>query len=114
MMRQRVVVANWMKPTRLKGLTLYPWIFVRPELRNDAVLLNHERIHWEQQRELTLPVFLALYGLNFLFNVARFAGMVTLAYRAIVFEREAKENEGDSYYLARRERYAYIRKRYSI
>jgi len=80
-----------------RGITLYPFILIIPELRDDEVILNHERIHIEQQRELYVGGFYVLYVLYWLY------GLLTGpqgAYRNIPFEREAYDNQQNADYLS--------------
>jgi hypothetical protein len=74
--------------------------------RYDA-LVNHERIHLRQQLELLVIPFYLLYCLNFLVNMCRYF-FPAIAYREIIFEREAKGNEDNPLYLRKRKRYAFL------
>jgi hypothetical protein len=80
-----------------RGITLYPFILMVPEVRDNVVILNHERIHIEQQRELYIVGFYVLYVGYWL------RGLLTGAddaYRSIPFEREAYGKERDLGYLS--------------
>ncbi len=68
---------------------------------NDKTLINHERIHLQQQMELLVLPFYLLYLANYLVNLLYYRNHA-LAYRNIVFEREAFVNEKDFFYLKRR------------
>lgn len=68
------------------GFTLYPFIFVRD--KSDKVLVNHERIHWQQQKQLGLLRFLWMY----------FRDWYRFGYDNIPLEKEAKENERNMEY----------------
>ncbi|MCM4167037.1 hypothetical protein KCTC52924_01894 [Arenibacter antarcticus] len=91
------------------GLSLWPFIILKnPALKNDAVLINHEKIHLKQQRELLVLPFYMLYLLE---GVVRFFIYfdVYTAYRNISFEREAYQNESNLYYLQERRPYSFIK-----
>ncbi len=68
-------------------------------------LVNHERIHTAQMRELGFIGFYIIYGLEWLWHLLREFSAYK-AYRAISFEREAYGHGYDLTYLARRRRYA--------
>jgi hypothetical protein len=91
------------------AIALYPFIFIRHEhLRSDASLLHHERIHHHQQLELLLVGFYLLYGLNYLYNLAKYRAHYK-AYREIVFEREAYAMDKDFEYLKKRKLFAFVK-----
>ena len=91
------------------GITIWPFIILRSKhLREDLQLINHERIHLSQQLELLVIPFFLWYGLEFLIRFIR-AGNWQKAYRNIVFEREAYQNENDLGYLRSRSFWNFIR-----
>ena len=61
--------------------------------------INHESIHFEQQKELLFIGFFIIYLIEFLFK----------GYYNVSFEIEASENEEDLNYLSRRKHYANFR-----
>ena len=84
-------------PKGFIGITIWPFIF----LRHDEIyhggerylrLVNHEKIHLEQQKELLVIPFYILYGI--------FA--IIYGYKNIPFEKEANTNEDNSDYLNNR------------
>ncbi|MEO7214988.1 hypothetical protein [Mucilaginibacter sp.] len=86
----------------VNAMALFPIILLRDEeMRNDEVLLNHERIHLRQQAELLVLPFYVLYFLNYLVNLARYRSHYK-AYLMISFEQEAYQRELDMAYLGRR------------
>lgn len=90
------------------AIALYPFIFIRhEELRNDATLIHHEKIHHRQQVELLLVGFYVLYGINYLYNILKYRNHYK-AYLEIVFEREAYAMDKDPDYLNRRKLFAFV------
>lgn len=87
-----------------EAIALWPFIFTKVDLPPKAV--NHERIHLRQQLELLVLPFYVLYLLNFLWNLIR---MKNNPYRAIVFEREAYDNEHNPAYLSFRRGWAWTK-----
>lgn len=83
----------------IQGITLWPFIIVRPGLETNPVLLNHERIHLRQQQELLVLPFYGWYLMEFLLR----------GYYRISFEREAYAHDKDLTYLRQRPRYAFFR-----
>jgi hypothetical protein len=63
--------------------------------------MNHEFIHFRQQIELLIIPFYILYLLNYLINLTRYHNHIE-AYRNILFEREAYENDINLSYLSER------------
>lgn len=97
-----VIVASKIFSENFSGLTIYPFVFVKNKaLKKDEVLLNHEKIHLIQQRELLWLPFFIWYGLEFLINRFRYKNSLE-AYRNISFEKEAYSNEFNLDYLSRR------------
>lgn len=86
------------------AMAFWPFIFTKVELTPQ--ILNHEKIHLEQQKELALVGFYLLYLGNFVYNLIR---MHPRPYRAIIFEREAYERQADPKYLESRPKYAWIK-----
>ncbi len=76
----------------------------------DAVMLNHERIHTAQMKEMGYLLFYIWYVVEWLVHLIRLGNSFE-AYRAISFEREAYENERDGGYLRRRKRWGWLRRR---
>ena len=90
-----------------RAITLYPFVLLRyPGDRNDAVLLNHERIHLRQQLELLVIPFYGWYLAEYAWY--RFRGRSHLsAYLSISFERETFANEQRLDYLQHRRPFAF-------
>lgn len=90
------------------AINLFGVLFVRGTWRDlNARVLNHEKIHTAQMKELGYVFFYLLYLMEWLFRLC--TGSEN-AYREISFEREAYDNEGNNEYLHSRKRYAMWRK----
>lgn len=97
-----LIVAKYLIPKGYHGLTVFPFVILRAAVdKENAVLVNHERIHLRQQMELLVLPFFVWYLLDFLVKWMRY-GNWNEAYRNIVFEREAYANEKDLDYLQSR------------
>ena len=90
-----------------RGMSLWPFgIYVkRFDYADFTKLVNHEKIHWEQQKELPV-VFYVLYGLEWFVNLFKYGKR---AYINISFEQEAYDNDQIYNYLSYRKRFASFR-----
>ena len=66
--------------------------------------INHEAIHFYQQREMFYLFFFVFYFLEWIFR----ALTQKEAYRNISFEREAYKNQKNLLYLSSRKKYAWL------
>ncbi len=71
------------------------------DLIGNRRLVNHEKIHLQQQIELLVLPFYLLYVLEFMIRLMQYKKW-SIAYRHISFEREAYDNESDNGYLKSR------------
>ena len=91
-----------LKKTKINGITLFPFIFIRDKsLKNNKVLMNHEKIHIYQQLELLIIFFYLWYVVEYYYWYIKLKDK-NLAYRNICFEREAYAQEQDLNYLEHR------------
>jgi hypothetical protein len=91
------------------AMALYPFmLFKTKALKADALIINHEKIHFRQQLELLVLPFYLLYLLHYLLNRLKYKDHEQ-AYFNICFEREAYANDLDLKYLQRRRPYAWLR-----
>lgn len=90
------------------GLSLWPFIILKEDsLKDDTVLINHERIHLQQQRELLILPFYLLYISEWLLRTVLYMDSYR-AYQNISFEREAYANEADMQYLSKRKIFGFL------
>lgn len=105
-----IKINKFMVPNGYRAITLYPFIFVRNGSdKYDKVLINHERIHLRQQLELLVIIFYIWYILDYFIKLCKL-GSRSKAYRNIIFEREAYDNQDNLDYLKSRKCYQYLRK----
>ncbi|MEX0290059.1 MAG: hypothetical protein AB3N14_13195 [Flavobacteriaceae bacterium] len=91
------------------GLSLWPFIILKDiRLKEDVVLINHERIHLKQQLELLILPFYVFYVLEWLVRTIIYFDSYK-AYQNISFEREAYHNEKDMTYLKRRRLFSFLK-----
>ena len=92
----------------VNAMAIFPFILLRDKSqKNNAHLINHEKIHIRQQLELLIIPFYFLYLLNYLINLMKYKNHY-LAYFNILFEKEAYRHEKDLAYLSKRKWYNWI------
>ncbi|MBF6608173.1 MAG: hypothetical protein ITG00_05500 [Flavobacterium sp.] len=97
-----LIVNRYLVPKGYRGITVFPFVIIcNQEDGNDEVFINHEKIHLRQQAELLIVGFFVWYLTDYLIGLLRFQNHEK-AYRHIIFEREAYENEKDLDYLKKR------------
>ncbi|REE08104.1 hypothetical protein DFQ09_109170 [Winogradskyella pacifica] len=100
-----ILISKYLVPKGYLGITIFPFMFLKTEdLKRNAVLINHEKIHLKQQLELFILPFYVLYTIEFLCRLIQNKKW-DLAYRNISFEREAYRHEKDLDYLKSRPLY---------
>lgn len=92
------------------GMAIFPFILVKSAaLKKDAEIINHEKIHLRQQLELLIVPFYIFYLINYLINLMRYRNH-DMAYRNIVFEKEAYDHESNLNYLKNGHWYGWFKK----
>lgn len=89
------------------AINLFGLFFVRKELKTKVtdIVINHESIHTEQQKELGFIFFYIIYVIEWFIRLFKKGN----AYRSISFEQEAYSNEKDLNYLKTRKRYNWLK-----
>lgn len=89
------------------GVTLFPiGIYLNREEIIHPATLAHEKIHWQQQKEMLCIFFYLWYFFEWLVKLPKYG---KLAYYAISFEREAYRYDLDKNYLLRRKHFAWLK-----
>ena len=97
-----IFVSKYLVPKGYLGFACFPFVFLKwRKLKEDTVLINHEKIHLKQQLELLIIPFYVVYAIEFLIRLLQYKQW-HLAYRNISFEREAYANELHLGYLKQR------------
>lgn len=103
MIEMKIIYNKYIPFKGFLAINLFGILFVRGTWRDvNATLLNHEKIHTAQMKELGYIVFYVLYLLEWLYRLTQEGN----AYRNISLEREAYENEGNPEYLKTRKKWA--------
>ena len=97
-----IFISKHIVPRGYTGITIWPFVFLKSKfLKENQVLINHERIHLKQQLELLVIPFYLIYGVEFLVKLIKYKNW-NKAYKNISFEKEAYCNEFDLEYLKHR------------
>ncbi len=103
-----IIVTKYLIPKGYYALTVYPFVILsNASLKENKVLLNHEKIHLKQQLELLVFPFFVWYLIEYLVRLAKFKNHST-AYRNISFEREAYFNEKNLKYNEKRKSFGFL------
>lgn len=104
-----VIISKYFFYRNYVGLSLWPFIILKePELSQDRILINHERIHLRQQAELLILPFYIWYISEWIIKSIWYLSTYK-AYRNLSFEREAYLHESDPEYLSSRSRFGFIK-----
>ncbi|WP_294822668.1 hypothetical protein [uncultured Flavobacterium sp.] len=104
-----IITSKYLVPKSYAAMAIFPFIFVHDKkMRDDEVLINHERIHLRQQIELLILPFYLWYVTEYLINRLRYKDAKT-AYRNISFEREAYTNDASIGYLGTRPFWSFMK-----
>jgi len=104
-----IFIFKYLIPKGFVGITLYPFIFLKTKkLKENVVLVNHEKIHLKQQLELLVIFFYLFYGIEWFYKFVKYKS-AKLAYYNLSFEREAYINEKNLNYINERKTLAFLK-----
>lgn len=90
-------------------MAIFPFVLLRDKkIQENAILINHEKIHLRQQAELLILPFYIWYVAEYLLRLIAYRDR-NKAYRNISFEREAYTEETNSNYLNSRPLWNFIK-----
>lgn len=103
-----LIVNKYLLRKRFVGVTLWPFIVMRtPELKEDIVFINHEKIHIRQQAEMLVLPFFIWYVVEYFIRLIQYRDNY-VAYLNISFEREAYARECELSYLIKRPFWSFL------
>lgn len=103
-----VIVTKYLIPKGFRGITIFPFIFLKYVLdTKNKIVINHEKIHIQQQLELLVLPFFVWYLVEYAVRLLQYKN-IDLAYRNISFEREAYANEQQFNYLKNRSFFSFL------
>lgn len=93
----------------MEAIALFPFVITKQKVKSCSnELILHEKIHLYQQVELLIVGFYLIYILHYVYNLFKYKNRYQ-AYRNIVFEKEAYENDQIDDYLQHRVLWAFNR-----
>jgi len=103
-----IIFSKYLFHSSFNALAVWPFIFLKNKnLIYDDVLINHERIHLQQQKEMLWLLFFVWYFLEFFIKLIIYKQPIE-AYRNLSFEREAYKYEMDFNYIKKRKYWNFI------
>ncbi len=102
-----MILIKGLKLPAINGIALWPFVFTKSK-KPSPVIINHEKIHLQQQLEMLILPFYIWYLLEWLLRIMQFRNLDT-AYRNISFEREAYSNEQNLDYLKNKQIWSFIK-----
>jgi len=104
-----VIVSKKLVPKGFASITIFPFIFVATKkLKDNKILINHEKIHLRQQLELLIIPFYIWYGISYAIGLLKGKNKRE-AYRNIIFEREAYTEQANLEYLKHRKLFRFLK-----
>lgn len=88
------------------AINLFGVLFVKKNMKLTPEVINHEKIHTCQMRELGYVPFYIIYLLEWLLRMMQHRWCLYESYYAISFEREAYANGDDLRYRDKRKHFA--------
>lgn len=89
-----------------QAITIFPFIIMKN--KDKEIILNHEKIHYKQQKELLIIGFFLLYLLEYLIRIIQYKSF-NQAYYNISFERECFDNQIYYNYLQHRKMFSFLK-----
>lgn len=99
------VIENTLIPVKgFAAINLFGVLFIRKGVKVSDRILNHEKIHTAQMKEMLYIFFYLWYFVEW---IVRLVANPKTAYRSISFEQEAYDNDKNDTYLSIRRAYAW-------
>lgn len=101
------IITNRILPVgrNYSAINLFGVLFVKHNVALTDSLINHERIHTAQMRELFFIPFYMIYVIEWLLLLIKYRGDSFKAYRNISFEKEAYRFSDEPDYLKHRQHF---------
>lgn len=106
-MKSPIIIKSRLIPRRF-CVNIFGTLWARDTSWIDHDIINHERIHTAQQRELLFIPFYILYFIEWIVRLLQYRNWYK-AYRNISFEREAYTNGNNHQYLKNRHLYSWVK-----
>ena len=90
------------------AINLFGILFCKKDAVIDGIVINHEKIHTAQMKEMLYIPYYIWYGIEYLIRLVHYRNNKQ-AYRSIRFEIEAYANERNFCYPKYRKHYAWLK-----
>ena len=104
----KIIENNHILLPGFKAITILNMIIVRKGTKLKIKDINHESIHFEQEKELLFVGFYILYMIEFIIRFILYMNSKK-AYREISFEKEAYLKQEDMEYIKTRKHYSWLK-----
>ena len=95
-------------PQGYKAITIGPFVITKSNTVLNPIDLQHDDIHWAQEKEMLIIPFYLWYVIEFLIRLIIYRDW-NKAYRNISFEQEAYKYQEDSNYVKTRKYYDWVK-----
>ena len=100
-------IVRFLTPNWVTGICLSPFgIYIHEAHMNNQRIVNHERIHWQQQLEMLVLFFYLWYLIEWVIKLFKYGKQ---SYYNISFERECRDGQYDNNYLKKRKAFTWIK-----
>lgn len=103
----KIIKTKWFPFGQYSTINLFGILFTKKDILTPKII-NHEKIHNAQMREMLYIFYYIWYGIEYLI-VRLFFKKQNDAYHDVSFEEEAYMNQNNYMYLSRRKHYAWIK-----
>lgn len=104
----KIIYNKILPPKGFTAINLFGILFVRSEYKDKISdkILNHEKIHTAQMKELLYIFFYIWYVIEW---IIRLFTNTSSAYKSIAFEQEAYDNQSNLEYLNNRKHFCWLK-----
>lgn len=104
-----IIFSKYLFHKNFNAIAIWPFIILESkDLGTDNILIYHEKIHLQQQKEMLFLLFFIWYILEFLVKLFVYKNTM-ITYRNLSFEREAYDHENDLNYLHNRKFWNFLK-----
>ena len=104
-----VIFSKYIFHSNFNAIAIWPFIILKSnKLKSNEILMNHEKIHLQQQKEMLWLFFFIWYLIEYLVKLVKYKESM-IAYRNLSFEREAYNNEAYTNYLDKRKLWNFLK-----
>jgi len=104
-----LLFSKYLFHSNFNAIAIWPFIILKNKnLKGNSILINHEKIHLQQQKEMLWVLFFIWYLIEYTVKLIKYKEPM-IAYQNLSFERESYTNEYDKNYLDNRKFWNFIK-----